>query len=219
MTTLFQRTLVIVAGINGSGKSTAYESDPRFTNYISIINPDVYAKELAIELGAKSINDLPQNVQNRINLKAGKQAVKAREYAFSKGIDFGIETTATSETTLKLIDKARSLKYRVMLVYFMLPNVDLHITRVNQRVKMGGHFVSDEDISRRYIRAHSLFPKLLNKADIAYVYDNTYGYNLALEKNNGKYKLFSSNEEIKEKLEKAVKEITKRKIKMTDIER
>lgn len=219
MTTLFQRTLVIVAGINGSGKSTAYESDPRFTNYISIINPDVYAKELAIELGAKSINDLPQNVQNRINLKAGKQAVKAREYAFSKGIDFGIETTATSETTLKLIDKAHSLKYRVMLVYFMLPNVDLHITRVNQRVKMGGHFVSDEDISRRYIRAHSLFPKLLNKADIAYVYDNTYCYNLALEKNNGKYKLFSSNEEIKEKLEKAVKEITKRKIKMTDIER
>lgn len=220
MTSLFQRTLVIVAGINGSGKSTAYESDPRFTNYIPIINPDVYAKELAIELGAKSINDLPRNIQNRINLKAGKQAVKAREYAFSNEIDFGIETTATSENTLKLIDKAHSLKYRVMLVYFMLPNVDLHITRVNQRVKMGGHFVSDEDIARRYIRANSLFPKLLNKADTAYVYDNTFGYNLALEKNNGKYTLFSSNEEIKEKLEKAVKEITKNKVtKKKDIER
>ncbi len=107
-----------------------------------------------------------------------------------------------------------------MLVYFMLPNVDLHITRVNQRVKMGGHFVSDEDIARRYIRANSLFPKLLNKADTAYVYDNTFGYNLALEKNNGKYTLFSSNEEIKEKLEKAVKEITKNKVtKKKDIER
>lgn len=219
MTTLFQRTLVIVAGVNGAGKSTAYENSPEIASNLTIINPDVYAKESAKQLGVKSINDLPRNIQNRINLKAGKQAVKAREYAFSKGIDFGIETTATSENTLKLIDKAHSLKYRVMLIYFMLPNVDLHITRVNQRVKMGGHFVSDEDISRRYIRANSLFPKLLNKADIAYVYDNTYGYNLALEKNNGKYTLFPSNEEIKEKLEKAVKEITKRKIKMTNIER
>lgn len=108
MTTLFQITLVIVAGVNGAGKSTAYENSPEIASNLTIINPDVYAKESAKQLGVKSINDLPRNIQNRINLKAGKQAVKAREYAFSKGIDFGIETTATSENTLKLIDKAHS---------------------------------------------------------------------------------------------------------------
>lgn len=44
------KILVIVAGVNGAGKSTAYELDPRFANNIPIINPDVYAKNLLTRL-------------------------------------------------------------------------------------------------------------------------------------------------------------------------
>ena len=45
------KILVIVAGVNGAGKSTAYELDPRFANNIPIINPDVDAKEFANKVG------------------------------------------------------------------------------------------------------------------------------------------------------------------------
>lgn len=184
------KILVIVAGVNGAGKSTAYELDPRFANNIPIINPDVYAKEFANKVGAKSINDLPHNIQNTINIKAGKLALKARQEALKLGIEFGIETTATSEATLKLIDKAHSLNYQVNLLYVMLPDEPFHIERVKLRAKTGGHFVSPDDIKRRFIRAQNLFPKLLKAADRVSVYDNTVGYKIALTKENGKYMIF-----------------------------
>ena len=77
--TLEAGTVLALMGENGAGKSTAYELDPRFANNIPIINPDVYAKEFANKVGAKSINDLPHNIQNTINIKAGKLALKARQ--------------------------------------------------------------------------------------------------------------------------------------------
>lgn len=201
------KILVIVAGVNGAGKSTAYELDPRFANNIPIINPDVYAKEFANKVGAKSINDLPHNIQNTINIKAGKLALKARQEALKLGIEFGIETTATSEATLKLIDKAHSLNYQVNLLYVMLPDETFHIERVKLRAKTGGHFVSPDDIKRRFIRAQNLFPKLLKAADRISVYDNTVGYKIALTKENGKYRIFPCEETIQKRLQKAVNEI------------
>ena len=201
------KILVIVAGVNGAGKSTAYELDPRFANNIPIINPDVYAKEFANKVGAKSINDLPHNIQNTINIKAGKLALKARQEALKLGIEFGIETTATSEATLKLIDKAHSLNYQVNLLYVMLPDETFHIERVKLRAKTGGHFVSPDDIKRRFIRAQNLFPKLLKAADRVSVYDNTVGYKIALTKENGKYRIFPCEETIQKRLQKAVNEI------------
>lgn len=149
----FDKVLVIIAGVNGAGKSTAYEQDPQLVNCLPVINPDVYAKKLANELGANSISDLPHEEQVRVNLKAGKIALKVREDFFKQGKDFGIETTATSEATLRLIDKAHSLNYKVALIYVMLTSAVTHLNRVVQRVKMGGHIIDSDDIKRRFARS------------------------------------------------------------------
>lgn len=45
------RLLIIVAGVNGAGKSTAYEANPKITNNLPIINPDVYAQRFAKKSG------------------------------------------------------------------------------------------------------------------------------------------------------------------------
>ena len=76
------KNLVIFAGVNGAGKSTAYEIDPRLANNLPIINPDVYAKEMANKVGARSINDLPPNLKTKVNIKAGKLALIKREKAY-----------------------------------------------------------------------------------------------------------------------------------------
>ena len=163
-----QKNLVIFAGVNGAGKSTAYEIDPCLANNLPIINPDVYAKEMANKVGARSINDLPPNLQTKVNIKAGKLALIKREKALKEGLSFGIETTASSDSIFRLIDKAHKLDYLVNLVYVMLPNEYVHIKRVSQRVRVGGHNVNSEDIKRRFSRATILFPKLLSKSDICY---------------------------------------------------
>lgn len=202
-----QKTLVIVAGVNGAGKSTAYENSPEIASDLPIINPDVYAKEFAKQLGVKSINDLPANLQTKVNIKAGKLALEERELALNNKKSFGIETTASSESILKIIDKAHKLNYRVNLIYIMLPNEYTHIKRVMQRVKKGGHNIDKEDIKRRFHRAQVIFPKLLCKVDYACVYDNTLGYQVALEKESGTYKIFPCNKVIFQRLVEAVQEI------------
>lgn len=89
----------------------------------------------------------------------------------------------------------------------MLPDETFHIERVKLRAKTGGHFVSPDDIKRRFIRAQNLFPKLLKAADRVSVYDNTVGYKIALTKENGKYRIFPCEETIQKRLQKAVNEI------------
>lgn len=206
--TNFDKVLVIIAGVNGAGKSTAYEQDPQLVNCLPIINPDVYAKQLANELGANSISDLPHEEQARVNLKAGKLALKVREDFFKQGKDFGIETTATSEATLRLIDKAHSLNYKVALIYVMLTSAVTHLNRVAQRVKVGGHIIDSDDIKRRFERSFKMFPLLLNKADVAVVYDNTKMYQTALTKKDHSYKLFPCNCKIEKRVRDAVEMIT-----------
>lgn len=207
--TNFNKVLVIIAGVNGAGKSTAYEQDPQLVNYLPIINPDVYAKKLANEIGAKSISDLPHEEQVKINLKAGKLALKAREDLFKQGRDFGIETTATSESTLRLIDKAHRLNYQVNLIYIMLKSDITHQGRVAQRVMMGGHIIDADDIKRRFERSLYMFPLLLGKVDLAVVYDNTQFYKIALTKEDNDYKLYPCDRQIEKRVKAAVDELLK----------
>ena len=164
-------------------------------------------KDLQKKVGFNSINDLPPNIQTEVNIKAGKLALQKREAALKLGIDFGIETTASSMATLRLVEKAHKLNYEVNLLYVMLPSHNLHIQRVSQRVRKGGHNISSEDIKRRFERARMIFPELLKKVDSCTVYDNTLDYQIALTKENGGYKFFQCQPTIKRFLEKTVKEL------------
>ena len=181
-------------------------------------------KKCANKAGYNSINDLPISIQKEVNIKSGKLALQKREAALSLGISFGIETTASSNATSRLIDKAHNANYLVKMVYVMLSNVNLHLQRVSIRVKTGGHYVSPEDIRRRFERAEKIFPQLMKKADQVTVYDNTDGYQLVLVKEKGRYRIFPCREEVRIRLETALKEIQTEKTNITnrnncDIER
>ena len=108
--------LLIIAGANGAGKSTAYENLKDISNLyndITFINPDVITKQTAQSLGYGSVNNLPKELQQIINIQAGKQALRIRKESLDKRINFGIETTASSESILRLIDKAHQQNYIV----------------------------------------------------------------------------------------------------------
>jgi predicted ABC-type ATPase len=69
----------------------------------------------------------------------------------NKRADFAIETTLATKSYVKLIDEAHSKSYFVTLIYFWLNTPDLAVERVKERVKQGGHHISEEVIRRRYI--------------------------------------------------------------------
>ena len=199
--------LLIIAGANGAGKSTAYENLKDIStlyNDITFINPDVITKQTAQSLGYGSVNNLPKELQQIINIQAGKQALRIRKESLDKRINFGIETTASSESILRLIDKAHQQNYIVHIIYVLLNSDELHIQRVNQRVSKGGHSVDKEDIIRRYKRSIELLPEIMQKADCMVIYDNSYRFEPILKKDNGKIEKLECNKDIESILQSII---------------
>ena len=199
--------LLIIAGDNGAGKSTAYENLKDISNLyndITFINPDVITKQTAQSLGYGSVNNLPKELQQIINIQAGKQALRIRKESLDKRINFGIETTASSESILRLIDKAHQQNYIVHIIYVLLNSAELHIQRVNQRVSKGGHSVDKEDIIRRYKRSIELLPEIMQKADCMVIYDNSYRFEPILKKDNGKIEKLECNKDIESILQSII---------------
>ena len=70
---------------------------------------------------------------------------------------FILESTLSGNYLLKVIEKARQRGYVFKLFYVFLESLDVCIERIKNRIKLGGHFVPDEDVRRRYYRSKQNF--------------------------------------------------------------
>ncbi len=135
-----QKVLYIISGANGSGKSTLAEVLLKAKN-LAFLNADEIAKEIAPD----AIDSVP--------ISAGKQYFKRLKTFFADDISFAVESTLSGNNIFRIINKAKSLGYRIILVYSFLPSCKMCIERVKKRVKNGGHNVPEEDIIRRYYKS------------------------------------------------------------------
>jgi len=143
-----QKTLYIIAGANGSGKTTFAMSYSHLKN-LHFINADEIAKtydpndldRYKIKAGKEFFNQLHSNLENNNN-------------------SFIIETTLSGKYLADVIKKAKSNNFYIMLIYLFLDDASENILRVKNRVLNGGHNIPAEDIKRRYIRSRKLFLNL-----------------------------------------------------------
>jgi predicted ABC-type ATPase len=129
----------VIAGPNGAGKTTfASEFLPGFVQCREFLNADLIAAGLS---------PFAPESQNR---RAGRLLLeRIRELAAARE-DFGFETTLSGKTYVKLLGGMRANGYRVVLFFLWLPNADIAVARVENRVRQGGHPVPEADIRRRY---------------------------------------------------------------------
>ena len=151
---------IIVAGTNGVGKSTLYETQDSLKN-TAWVNTD----------------DIVRSFGNWTNIsdvtKAGKIAIqRIREY-FEKGVSFSQETTLCGRSILRNIGRARELGYFIEIHYVGVESVQVAKERVAWRVAHGGHGIPDEDIERRYSESFERLKQVLPLCDMAVLYDNT----------------------------------------------
>jgi len=85
--------------------------------------------------------------------RAGKLMLIEIEKCIKNRKNFAIETTLASKNYIKLINRLKQNNWRVQMLYLYLPNINLSIDRVAERVKNGGHNIRLEDIKRRYNRS------------------------------------------------------------------
>jgi predicted ABC-type ATPase len=150
-------TLLILGGCNGAGKSTSA---------VTLVPPEVpflNADELA-----KALPD----AQGK-HVQAGRQWFEQWDETVADRLDFAIETTLASRTLAGRIRDVQAVEYRVHIVYFWLPDVELAVERVAYRVRRGGHNIPEEVIRRRYLKGWQNFLKIYRPlADKWHVYNN-----------------------------------------------
>ena len=140
------KRLYILAGANGSGKSTISRVLLP-TERIVYVNPDDIAKELK-----------PSD-PTAARIDAGKETLCRIDGLLVKGESFAIESTLSGNMYVKVLERAKSLGYETAIAYVFVDSPEICIARIAARVRSGGHFVPDEDVRRRYVRSKENFAK------------------------------------------------------------
>ncbi|AZA84930.1 hypothetical protein C1637_21870 [Chryseobacterium lactis] len=119
-----------------------------------------------------------------------------REHLLKKGISYAFETVMSHPSKLNEIIEAQRNGYRVYLYFICLDEATLNISRVNDRVKKGGHNVDPERIKKRYVNTlQNLYPAL-KLVDRAYLFDNSDDMLMIAEKDNSELTISVDEEQI-----------------------
>jgi predicted ABC-type ATPase len=155
--------LFMIAGPNGAGKTTAaMRLLPDFLSVFEFVNADEIAR------GLNPLNAADQS------LAAGRLMLERMDNLIEAKKSFAFETTGASHVFAHKMEKAKKKGYRLGLLYLWLPNVDMAIKRVENRVRLGGNDIPAEDIERRYGRSLKNLLKLyLPLVHEANIYDST----------------------------------------------
>ncbi|ASW90421.1 ZTL protein [Mycobacterium marseillense] len=154
----------VLAGVNGAGKSSVVGATIRDKGG-QYYNPDEAAREI---IAAK-----PGLGQAEANAAAWEQGRRLLQRAIDEGLDFTFETTLGGNTMPALLAEAAKRGLQVHVFYVGLDSADTCIERVRQRVRAGGHDISDADIRRRYRHSLINLVKLLPVLTGLRVYDNS----------------------------------------------
>lgn len=156
--------IYVLAGTNGAGKSSI--AGAAFREHGSdFFNPDEAAKrirQLQSKLTTAEANSLAWNQGRRLL----ERAIKER-------LDFNFETTLGGKTITRLLEQATHQGIEVRVWYVGLANVDVHLARVQARVKKGGHDIPEQDIRHRFDQSRLNLIRLLPHLAELRVYDNS----------------------------------------------
>jgi len=159
--------LWIIAGANGSGKSTAYSrsSIEAPAGSIWIINPDLLAARIAEHDGVPLLPDA--NISAVTRIEAWLYASVAAHQTV------GVETVLSTPKYRALVEAAHAQGFSVRLIYVFLTSADLNVARVRRRVAEGGHDVAEAAIRDRRRRSFEQLAWFFEHADRAEIYDNS----------------------------------------------
>lgn len=157
-------TLCVVAGPNGSGKTTTtiqllnneWAADSLY------INPDNIAQDTFGDWNS------PEAV-----LKAAEEATRLRYECLDEKKDFVFETVFSSQEKMEFLKKAREAGFFIRFFYVCTLNPSINVARITQRFLNGGHEVPISKVVSRYYKSLINAEEAISFVDRAYIYDNS----------------------------------------------
>lgn len=156
--------LTILAGVNGAGKSSVGGQALRDAG-AAYFNPDEHARLLR--------DKQPTLIQEKANAISWAYGKAKLEEAIATGTDFTFESTLGGKTITNLLIQAAKTSHQIDIWFVGLASVELHLTRVAQRVAKGGHPIPEADIRKRWIGSHENIIRLIPFVTMLRVFDNS----------------------------------------------
>jgi predicted ABC-type ATPase len=155
--------LYIIAGPNGVGKTTfAREFLPHYADCKNFVNADLIAQGVA-----------PFSPETAA-LRAGRMMLNEIRSFSKRRESFAFETTLSGRSYLNLIRRFKRKGYKVHLFFLLVENVDVALSRIDQRVMKGGHDIPEPVVRRRFDRSvGNFFREYQPIVDSWHLFDNT----------------------------------------------
>ena len=141
-----ERKIIMIAGPNGAGKTTfALEYLPYEPACPIFVNADLIAAGVSpLEPEAAAF-------------RAGRLMLEEIDRHASQGRSLAFETTLAGLGYVRRIRRWRSEGYNVKLIYLPLASPEEALSRVEQRVRQGGHRIPEDVVRRRFDRSVANF--------------------------------------------------------------
>ena len=146
----------LIAGANGSGKTTLAKELLGSIPELFFLNADETAKE---------IND-------GFGLRAGKITLQRLDHLLRENRSIVMESTIAGQHHFRILKKAKAQGYEIYFIYVYLDLIEMNVSRVKNRVLLGGHNVPEADIYRRAQRSWKNFKQTREAVDKWEVYHN-----------------------------------------------
>lgn len=163
-TTEHKPELIIIAGPNGSGKTSVTQ---RFLHHewadgTIYINPDQIAKDLFGNWNDKAAV-----------LKAADYCAELREKCLTEKKSFVFETVFSAQDKIDFVIRAKEAGFFIRLFFISTANPAINASRIANRVMKGGHDVPITKIISRYYKSIRNCKTVASIIDRLYVYDNS----------------------------------------------
>jgi predicted ABC-type ATPase len=159
-----QPKLLLVAGPNGSGKTTVTERGLAHEWFAGCeyINPDFIARD---EFGDWNS---PASV-----MQAAKRAEAIREDCLKKQRSIAFESVFSAVDKIDFVRRAQAAGYFTRVFFVATSDPTINAARVARRVMQGGHDVPIQKIITRYFRSIANCGLIAPALDRLYLYDNS----------------------------------------------
>lgn len=177
---------IILAGHNGSGKSTMWYSHLANQFQIPLINADRMMMSILPEVDSgRSLPEWASKLRDKNDSWMGVAQLGVEAFvvqAMAKKVPFATETVFSHwrdlgdgqfESKIDRIKDMQAAGYFVILFFVGLTNSQLSIARVNTRVALGGHDVGINKLIERFPRTQKAIGFATSVADAAILVDNS----------------------------------------------
>lgn len=157
--------LIVIAGPNGSGKTTITQQflHHEWSEGITYINPDQIAKDIFGDWNSKEAV-----------IKAANYCEEWRERCLKDRISFVFETVFSAEDKIDFILRAKEAGFFIRVFFIATKHPSINAARIANRVMEGGHDVPIAKIISRYFKSIMNCETIADKVDRLYVYDNSF---------------------------------------------